>query len=61
MERSPEGQKSEWKCAASGGAGPYSLERTRDPGDKRISGLNGGDFSQNAQQWGEGTQRVYLQ
>lgn len=45
MERSLEGQKSEWKCVVLGGAGSYFLERIRDLGDKRIFGFNGGDFS----------------
>jgi hypothetical protein len=35
------------------GGGP--LESTRDPGGERLSGLNGGDLSQNAQHWEKGT------
>lgn len=37
------------------------LESPRDPGGERLLGLNGGDLSQNAQQWGERTSRVHLQ
>jgi hypothetical protein len=36
------------------------LERPRDLGCERFLGLNGGDLSQNTQQWGEGTGRVQL-
>jgi hypothetical protein len=39
---------------------PYrKYQRPRRPGGERLIGLN--DLSQNVQQWGEGTQRAYLQ
>lgn len=31
------------------------LESTRHLGGEKLAELNGGDLSQNAQQWGEGT------
>ena len=37
QEKSPEGQKNEWKYVASGGEGWETP--TRDQGDKRFSGL----------------------
>jgi hypothetical protein len=44
------------------GAGKKGVEGpSRDLGGERLSGLNGGDLSQNAQQWGKGSQRVRLQ
>jgi hypothetical protein len=52
QERSPEGQENEWKYVTSGGE---PLESPRDLGGKRLSGLNGGDLSQNAQHWREGS------
>jgi hypothetical protein len=59
--RSPKGQDNEWKYAASGGGRCGDpLEIPRDLGCEKLSGLNGGDLTQNAQQWGEGTRRVHL-
>lgn len=60
QERSPEVQENECKYAASGvweGEGPS----IRSPGDERLSGLNGGDLSENVQQLGKATCRVCLQ
>jgi hypothetical protein len=57
-----EDQENEWKYAASGdGRREDPLERPRDLGWEGLPELNGGDLSQNAQQWGEGTQRVHVQ
>jgi hypothetical protein len=36
------------------------LESTRTPGGETLSGLFGGDLSQNAQLWGVETGRVHL-
>jgi hypothetical protein len=44
-----------------GWGGQEALESNRDLGGERCLGLNGGELSQNAQHWGEGTYRVYLQ
>ena len=56
QESSLEGDQNEQKYAASGGGRLGDLlENTRDQGGERLSGLNGGDLSQNAQQWGKGT------
>ena len=62
QESSPEGHQNEQNYAASGGGRLGDLlENTRDQGGERLSGLNEGDLSQNALQWGEGTCRAYLQ
>jgi hypothetical protein len=46
----------EWKYAALGKwRWGDPLENTRDVGCERLSGLNGDDLSQNAQQWEKGT------
>ena len=56
QESSLEGDQNEQKYAASGGGRLGDLlENTRDQGGERLSGLNGGDLSQNAQHWGDGT------
>jgi hypothetical protein len=45
-----------------GGGGCWeALENTRDLAGERLLELKGGDLSQNAQHWGEGIQRVFLQ
>jgi hypothetical protein len=50
QKRSPEGQENEWKYVASGARRwGDPLESTRGPRVDRLSGLNGGDLSQNAQ------------
>jgi hypothetical protein len=47
---SPEAQENEWKCADRSGEGEKDiLESTRYQGGEGLSGLNGGDLSQNAQ------------
>jgi hypothetical protein len=59
LERTGEkkvGTEKKWKYASSvGGVGRLSRNYQR-PGGERLSGLNGGDLCQNAQQWGEKTQ-----
>jgi hypothetical protein len=54
-EGSPGGQEYEWKYAAVGGVGHEGgpLESPRNLGCERLPGLNGDDFSRNAQQWGD--------
>jgi hypothetical protein len=62
QEGCPEGQENESKYAVvgfSGQGGP--LESPRDLGCKRLPGLNEDNINQNAQQWGDGTRRDYLQ
>jgi hypothetical protein len=52
QERSPRGQENEWKYAAVWGIGlGEPLECPRLLNCERIPGLNGVEFSQNAQQW----------
>jgi hypothetical protein len=42
-------------CVLGGGGGKWGgpIESTRDLEGERLSGLNGGDLSQNAQHWGD--------
>ena len=62
QERSPEGQENKWKHAADRvWVWGESLESPRDLGWGRLSGLNVGDLSSHAQQWGYGTWRDHLQ
>ena len=50
-----ESQRTRKYAAPCGGRWEDPLESTRDSGGERLSGLNMGDLSQNAQQWGEVT------
>ena len=62
QERSPEGQENKWKHTPDRvWVWGESLESPRDLGWGRLSGLNVGDLSSHAQQWGYGTWRDHLQ
>ena len=52
----PRGHENEWKYAASGGGRQGDLlEIPRNLGGERLSGYNGDELNQNAQQWVERT------
>ena len=55
-------QENESKYAAVGARREEEpLESLRNLGCERLSGLNGDDIRQSAQQWGDGTGRDHLQ